>query len=134
MRDIKFHVLVLSALSVSSVATYLGMFHSASSQTAKAMSVTPDSSVGQQLSQKKQQLQDVAQKIQTAQNQLQTATQNYQQAYSVIQQDDQVLKVLNQRLQNMGIKPVPLPSSPKPLKGVNVSSTPPPIVTTSRAS
>lgn len=138
MRDARFHILVLSALSVSSMAIYLTMFHSVSRTTATAMSLPTDKSASQQLSQKKQQLQNVQQQIQSAEVNLQSSTQNYQQAYSVVQQDDQVLQVLNQRLQSMGIQPVTLPPTPKPVQGISVSSAsvsmPPPVQTTSRGS
>ncbi|KPV45529.1 hypothetical protein [Alicyclobacillus ferrooxydans] len=136
MKDAKVHALILSVLSISSIGAYLAMFQSVSTKTAKAMTISTATgqNAQQELTKKQQELQSVLQQLQNAQGTLQTTTQNYQQAYSVSQQDDQVLQVLNQRLQGMGLTPVPLPASPKPLQGIQVSSTPPPIVTTSGGS
>ncbi len=134
MKDARLHLALLSALSISSVATYLAMFHTASSKTVQALTATVNPSAAQQLQEKQKELQGIQQKLQTAQSTLQSTTQNYQQAYSVIQRDDQVLQVLDQRLQSLGIQPVALPATPKPLKGIHVNSAPPPIQAVSGAS
>jgi len=127
---------MLGTLSLLSVGTYVSTFAFSSKATAQQM-VLPEPE-GSQAQAKLQQLTATYQSLMQLElkdeDDLQQVTNKYSQAYQVAQQDDQVLSQISQQLQSMGQNPINLQSTPAPLSGVTVNTSPPMVQSTTRAS